>query len=406
MALDKLGLYNDACRIAGVERLADLTEAREARFKLDEIFELGAVDYCLRIAMPAFARKTQALGNDGASVSPEFKATHTLPTDFITYLPRPDGLPTLYYDAALDQPVARQLRDGDTIYTDYETVYIRYIFRNEDYATWDPEFVKFFTAYLGMELAERIAPHRYSVAAAKYKELLEGAQALAAIQEPLGGRAKASDVQLTVEWLPIYNDAAQILGKPHFTSIDDATVLKVMFDVARNSRLVDAMLEMTNWNWPTASAALEHNSRLEPQWGYQYTHEKPRDLHRLDGLFVDEMMQHALTRYQDEGINIYSNYQTVYIRYVSSDYLHNIAKWPAHFRRLVAGRLAFDVRNDPRCELDPQRRAEVGLEYEMRKQEAESVDTMQSPPIVISEGSWARSRYYGGSRSRDDYGYY
>ena len=400
MALDKLGLYNDACRIAGAERLADLTEAREARYKLDEIFDLGAIEFCLRIAMPAFARKTASLSNAGASTSPAYSATHNLPSDFVINLLRADGLPSLYADAKLEQPVARHHRDGDVIYTDYDTVYLRYVYLNETYSTWDAEFVRLFTAYLGMELAERIAPHRYRIAKAKFDELAETARSLAAFQEPIGGRAQASDVQLTPEWLPIYNDAAQILGKPHFAGVSDSSVLKVMFDVARNARLVEAMLEETNWNWPTASAKLEQNSRIEPQWGYQHAHQKPEDLHRLDGIFRDEMMQTPLKLYQDEGLNIYTNCTEIYVKYISAIYLHNIAKWPAHFRRLVAARLAYDVRSDPRCGLDAQKRAEVKDEYQERRDASLNIDTMQSPPIVISQGSWAGSRYRGMDRNR------
>lgn len=405
MAIDKLGLYNDACRIAGAERLASLTEAREARYKLDEIFDLGAIDYCLKIAMPAFARKTAELTNSGASTSPEFAATHTLPSDFLTHLPRQDGLPSLYSDATLDTPVGRMLRDGDVLYSDHATVYLRYVFSNDTYSTWEPEFVRLFTAYLGMELAERIAPHRYTSAKEKFDALAEEARSLAGLQEPLGGRTPVSNVELTEDWLPIYNDAAQILGRPHFSSIDAATELKVMFDVARDARIVEALLEEANWNFPISSAKLEENTRLEPEWGYRYVHEKPKDLHRLDGYFHDEMMRKSLRNYQDEAHNIYTNVTPIYVKFISADYIHNLAMWPAYFRRTVSARMAYDVRRDERLALTADKRAEIEMEYEDRLNAAKNIDAMQSPPIVISQGSWSASRYMGGHSGRpgDDY---
>ena len=406
MALNKLGLYNDACRIAGVERLASLDEEREARYKLDQIYDLGAVEYCLRIALPAFARKTVGLQNTGFNSGLDYSGSFDVPSDYVSYLPERDGLQSLYSDTALSQPIEDHIRDNLRIYANYDTVYMRYIFLNETYGTWDADFVRLFTAYLGKELCHRIAPHRLAEANRSFQELEEKARSFAILQEPLGGRTKRSNVQLTEDWLPIYNDAAQILGEEHILNIRDTSALKTMLDQSRNARAVEAMLEVTNWNFPTSSAKLEENTRLEPEWGFQYVHEKPTDLHRLDGFFIDELMQIPLKHYQDEGLNIYSNSTPVYIKYVSSSYVHNVAIWPDYFRRLVAGRMAFDVRNDKRLDLPPQRRMEISAEYDERLDTAKNVDAMQSPPIVISRGSWVNSRYFGGNRNRPDDGYY
>ena len=45
MALDKVGIYNDALILLGERRLSSISEAREPRYNLDAIWDIGAVDY-------------------------------------------------------------------------------------------------------------------------------------------------------------------------------------------------------------------------------------------------------------------------------------------------------------------------------------------------------------------------
>lgn len=394
MTITKLSLYNDALRIVGAERLASLTEGREARFKLDEIYDLGAVDYCLKLGQPDFSRRVVLLDNPTTVTNHALNQKYALPADFLSLLIDNEGNQAVFRDANLDQPISRFLREGAFLSCNESVVYIRYIANIDEVTEWSPEFVRMFTAYLAKELANRIAPHKYADAMAMFDSMTENVRGIAASQDRYM-RPKKTDVSVTQEWLPIYNDAAMILGTMHLRGLNEDSQFRVLMDVARQSLAVEGLLEETGWNWAITSRKSVQNSRLEPQWGYQYVHEKPLDMLRLDGLYRDEHMTYPLKEYQDEDLNIHCNLQDIYIKYVSTDYLYNLSKWPAHFRRFVASRLAYDVRHNPYFQLDAQRRAEVQSEYMDRKRNSKNVDAMQSPPIIIRKGSWLRARLQG-----------
>jgi len=392
----KLALYNQALLVIGAERLLDITEEREVRFRLDDIYDLGAVQHTLKHAAPDFARRTANLTSTTAPNDSGLGYVHDLPDDFLSILMDGENRHQIYQDAALDVSILRFLREGDTIVTDYKDVYIRYVANVTDISQWSPEFVRVVAHYMGMELAQRMAPQHYEVAKVSYEELVQ-ASLESAYRSEAHLRPRKSDVSINESWLPVYNDSMLILGQTHLSSIEESSALRVRLDVARNALALESILETTGWNWAITSRKLTHNSRLETDWGYRFTHEKPSDFHRLDGVFSDEYMRSPVKDYQDEGLNIHCNLNEIFLKYVSKDFLYNPAVWPAYFRRLVAAKLSYDVRATPEAELDVYGQQRVEMEYKSRKNEAENVDTQQSPPQVIHTGRWVRSRRLGRS---------
>jgi len=81
---DKLSLYNAALSHIGDRKLASLTEEREPRYVLDDIFDDGAIDYCLEQGLWSFATRTLEMDYT-PSVEPDFgyRRGFQKPTDWL-----------------------------------------------------------------------------------------------------------------------------------------------------------------------------------------------------------------------------------------------------------------------------------------------------------------------------------
>jgi hypothetical protein len=381
MATTQLSLYNEALLLVGERELTTVSDAVEARYRLDTAYANG-VDYCLELVAPVFARKTSKLTTYTTSSVHAYDNVFTLPADYISMV-------ELYSDEKLDQPISRYIIEGGTLACNYTTIYLRYITNSYALTLWDRSFVQVVVAYLAMSVAPRIASDEVERITALFNERVNQAVALRQSKEP-DKRSSNEGVTLTNDWRAIYNNALMILGLDEINSNTDDSDRKVKLDVARSSNLIEYLLEKTGWHWAIQSYQAQYNPSLEPEWGYNRVFDKPDDLHRLDGIFEDEMMQTPLKNYKDEGEYIYTNINTIYIQFVSNGYLTTPSYWPSYFRRLVAAAMARDVAMS--LGVDPRIPATL---YEEIEYEAKNIDIMQSPPRKISTGSWVRARYSG-----------
>ena len=116
MAMDQLGLYNEALTIIGQRELATLTEDRAPRHRLDSVYGREAVEYCLELVKPNFASKVATLSTP-SSIS-TFDYSHAKPADYVTLMEVESGgtkVGAVYSDAKLDQLVHRHIVEGDNI---------------------------------------------------------------------------------------------------------------------------------------------------------------------------------------------------------------------------------------------------------------------------------------------------
>lgn len=385
MALDKLGIYNDALLLIGQRSLATISEAREPRYLLDSAFDLGAVDYCLEIVKPVFSKLTTKLTSSVVSSNHDLDNVFTLPSDWVSTI-------EVYSDSRLDQPIERYINEDRTIACEYSTIYVRYVSNTNGtvYSKWSPAFARVVTAYLAREIALRLSPDDLNALDAAFTDKVEAAINVEGSKEPQS-RSKPSTTTLSASWLRIYNDALGILGLDKIVTIEDDSVRRSVLDSAIDSDLVSFMLGDIAWNWAITSAKILENPSLEPDWGYDKGFDKPADMHRLDGVFFDEFLKMPNKEYLDEGSYFFSNASELYVKYVSTDHLNNPDGWDSSFRKAVAGRLAKEA-----CmKLAPDKYQVAENEFKVRYSAAKSNDVMQSPPRVISAGSWTRSRNSG-----------
>lgn len=386
----KLSLYNDALLLLGQRRLSSDTEDRMPRYYLDDQYNEGAIDYCLEVVQPAYARKHSAI----TAIAPPADTTYTgrfnLPSDF-------NSLVEVFSDGKFEDEVSRFVRESTYLLADFSTLYIRYVqdFTTTGLTNMPASFARVVAAYLARELSIKIDPDVYDDLDALFKLRVQQAKEIDGLNEP-GDRALVPST-LTNAWRRIYNDALLILGQEPIATNNDDSARKSKLDIALDADLVESVLEDTSWHFGYETKQIFSDTDVTPAFGYQHAHELPVDMHRLDGVYADELMETPIRKYQQEGGYIFTTYDTIYIQFVSKDYLTTPDSWPSYFKRLVAARMAIDGgASIPGANLQ-----NAGVQYEMRRDEALSTDAIQSPPKVLSQGSWSASRRPTYSRRRD-----
>lgn len=392
MAIDKLALYNNSLLLIGQRRLTGLTEDREPRYLLDDAYDLGAIEYCLEVVKPVFARKTKVISSTTASSEHDLDNVYTLPADY-------QSVVGVYSDSKLDQEISRYIIEGNTLSCEYQTIYLRYI--SNDYVTaftnWSQAFTRVVSAFLAREISVKLAPNRTEEIDAKLLDRIDVAKGLDKDIEP-EVRSSATTNTLTNDWRLIFNDALLIMGLDEITANTGDSNRRTKLDRALDAGIVSEVLEMTGWTFAVTTTKSQYDPSVEPAWGYTRAHEKPAKMHRIDGLFHDEYLRQPLKMYQDEGDFFYTDEDEFYLQYISTDFLTNPANWPTFFRRLVASKLAHDTSPSLRKEgADVDNSIRV---YEDRESKAKANDAMSAPPRKLAGGNWANSRFKGGYRGR------
>lgn len=382
MAIDRLSLYNDALRILGERKLASLSENREPRHRLDDVYDFGAIDLCAEMAKPRFASKVKKLDTFSTSTEHAFPNVFDLPNDYLV-------LVQVFSNDTLDEPVTRFFQEGRTIATDHDVVYVRYISSTSaaDLTLWLQSFARVVSSYLAREVAPRLNPDLIEVTSEKFNEYLQAFLQSDASEETRP-RSRPPTTTLSTDWLNIYNDALFLLGLDQLITPNDDSERRVKLDKALDQALVEYHLENTAWQWAVTSTKIDYNPSLEPEWGYQRAFDKPDDLLRIDGVFVDEYFVEPLKNYADEGDTIFAEQDELYLHYVPNTALSQPSSWPAFFKKLIAADLARHAALS--LGADPTRALEA---YEERERSAFSNDAMASPPQRIASGNWVEARW-------------
>ena len=388
MAISKLALYNNALIQIGSVVLDALTDDRDERYSLDAIYDLGAIDYCLEVVKPKFATKTVALTGVATTGGVSLAYTFTLPSDFVTIV-------GVYSDTELDQEVSRYIQDGSTIISDYSTIYLRYTHNAVTETDFTPGFARVVSNYLAREIVLKFKADRYEVVDGALQTLVDSVISTEGEKEP-DARPVAEGSSLSTAWRVLYNDALQILGQDKLPAGDTDHPNRVKIDTAVASGAVTSVMEDTEWKFGVSSSKIGYDTSISPSWGYPYAIQKPADLQRIAGLFSDEYFINPIKDYVDEGDYFYCSYQTVFLKYVDSDWVTQPSAWPTYFSRLVASRLAKDAAPG----INPQLIDYADNTYEKRRDSAMSNDAVQSPPLVIRSGNWVRSRGHNYGRGR------
>ena len=192
---DRLSLYNDALMLCGDRSLSSLTEEREPRRLLDQVWNSGGVDRCLEDAQWHFAMRTVHIDYD-PDIQPDFGYTRafTKPTDWLL-------TSALCVDDRFQVPLNQYFDEKDFWYSDMDEIFVRYISNDPlygmDLGKWPHSFTEFVTAHFASRIILKLSKSQE-----KFKELhalrerfKKEAKGRAAMAEPTSFPAKGSWVR-------------------------------------------------------------------------------------------------------------------------------------------------------------------------------------------------------------------
>lgn len=150
----RLQLYNNSLLILGERKLASLSENRESRRVLDQVWDDGFVNNCLEEGLWNFAMKSIQLDYE-PSITPEFGYNRAFerPTDYVRTA-------AICSDEFFNDPLLEYSDEANHWFANIDTVYIKYVSDDEDYGSnlsiWPETFSQFAQGYMASLINMRI----------------------------------------------------------------------------------------------------------------------------------------------------------------------------------------------------------------------------------------------------------
>lgn len=152
----KLALYNEALTLCRETKLSGLTEDREARHLLDQVYDGGGIRRVLEAGQWHFAMRTVQVDSD-PDLDPEFGFQYAFskPTDWVL-------TSALCSDAYFRAPMsaAQYVDESGYWYADVDPIYVRYVSDDEDYGgdlgTWPQSFVDYAVAHFASKVVFKL----------------------------------------------------------------------------------------------------------------------------------------------------------------------------------------------------------------------------------------------------------
>lgn len=192
----RLSLYNGALTVVGERKLANLTENREPRYKLDDIWDNDLIDRVLQMGQWNFAKRTVQLTAD-PSLTPSFGYQYGFPKP-------PDFKRTMMVcqDEYFNNPLTSYSDEAKFWFCDLEEIYVAYVSNDVqwggDLSLWPPNFTEMVEHYMAWKVAPRLSGIDISDKrlAQQWKQWLAEAKATDAMESPAkfppkGGWAKS-----------------------------------------------------------------------------------------------------------------------------------------------------------------------------------------------------------------------
>lgn len=199
--------------------------------------------------------------------------------------------------------------------------------------------------------------------------------------------------------LSIYKGALRLLGPSELASLTEDRPERHRLDDAWESA-VNHLLSQGMWNFAIRTVEISYADDVEPLFGFQHAFDKPVDWVRTVSIAATANFLEGIERYEDETSYWHTDFETIYVRYVSNDdaYGWNIGAWREPFAKAVEPYLAFE------CGLpisaDRGNRNDLYSLYKERLKSAKTLDAVDEKVDTSPPGRWTRSRnsYQGRDR--------
>ena len=157
----RLNIYNDALMLCGERFLASLTEDREPRRLLDQVWDSNGVNYCLEQGQWQFAMRTQQLDYD-PDMEPPFGYQYAFekPTDWIL-------TSAVCTDGYFTTPLIRYADEMGYWFADLQTIYVKFVSNDANYggslAMWPSTFASYVSAYFASQIIGKLSGKEKSI---------------------------------------------------------------------------------------------------------------------------------------------------------------------------------------------------------------------------------------------------
>ena len=151
----RLQIYNDALILCGERALADLSENREPRRLLDEVWSGTGLGYCLEQKQWHFAIRTQQVDPD-PSINPTF--------GYRLAFPKPDdwiATSAVCSDEYFRTPLTAYADEVGIWYADIEPIFVKFVSNDAQYGMnlgkWPSTFADYVAAYFAGRIITKLA---------------------------------------------------------------------------------------------------------------------------------------------------------------------------------------------------------------------------------------------------------
>lgn len=198
--------------------------------------------------------------------------------------------------------------------------------------------------------------------------------------------------------LSIYNEALRAIGDLRLSSLTEDTEARYVLDDAWED-CVEFVFTEGLWNFATKTQEISAVSGGVTIPGFSFVFNKPAGWVRTITIATTSLFDMEAV-YRDEGGKIYSNFEKLYIRFISSDLSDDsdIASWPPTFARLVAACLARECAE--RLSGSSSKAEVLDNQYRDILASAKNKDALDQSKIIFKPGSWSRAMR-GASSVRD-----
>lgn len=180
----RLKLYNAALRMCGERSLASLTEAREPRYLLDEVWSDGGVNACLEQGFWRFAKQVVMLDYD-TNVTPAYGYARAFsrPTDYVKTI-------AVCSDENFKVPLLQYTYENGYWYANVDQIYVQYVSNDaafgNDLSIWTQAFADFAAAHFASKIALKLtgSTEKQDAIEKKTERLLLAAKNLDASNDP------------------------------------------------------------------------------------------------------------------------------------------------------------------------------------------------------------------------------
>jgi hypothetical protein len=191
--------------------------------------------------------------------------------------------------------------------------------------------------------------------------------------------------------LSLYNAALAHLGPTRLASLDeerpDRHELDEVWDATKQ-----AMLERGIWFFATRAIEWHADTDVVTTFGAQYAFSFPDDYVRMRSLGIDETQEVEDWSYKREGQYYLSDYETLYLSYISND--PAFGGDPSNYSQLYADAFAADLAH--RCALpvtrDGQDKDKLYLKFEALLTRAKRIEAVDERTKFKPLSSWVRAR--------------